>query len=85
MEESTTECRGLREELLCLDQRHFLHPTTVIKEQQENGAAALINEGKGIYLKDINGSVYIDGLSSLWNVNVGHFFNRRNKNRTMKE
>jgi len=29
-------------------------------------------EGKGAIIKDANGRSYIDGLSGLWNVNVGH-------------
>lgn len=60
------------EELKKLDQKHFLHPTTAIEDQQANGPAAIFCEGKGIYLKDLEGKTYIDGMSSLWNVNVGH-------------
>lgn len=55
-----------------LDKMHFLHPTSSIKEHQENGPIAIFVEGDGIYLTDVNGDVYIDGMSSLWNVNVGH-------------
>ncbi|WP_255604489.1 aspartate aminotransferase family protein [Oscillochloris sp. ZM17-4] len=29
-------------------------------------------EAKGSVVKDINGNEYLDGLSALWNVNVGH-------------
>lgn len=62
----------LKEDLKALDQKHFLHPTTSIEQQQSQGPAAIFTEGKGIYLKDIEGKTYIDGMSSLWNVNVGH-------------
>lgn len=62
----------LKEELKALDQKHFLHPTSSIKEQQQKGPAAIFTEGKGIYLKDVDGKVYIDGMASLWNVNIGH-------------
>lgn len=62
----------LKEELIVLDQKHFLHPTTSIEQQQSQGPAAIFTEGKGIYLKDTEGKIYIDGMSSLWNVNVGH-------------
>lgn len=62
----------LKEELKTLDQQHFLHPTTAIEQQQAQGPAAIFTEGKGIYLKDMDGNTYIDGMSSLWNVNVGH-------------
>ena len=62
----------LKEDLKALDQKHFLHPTTSIEQQQSQGPAAIFTEGKGIYLKDMEGKTYIDGMSSLWNVNVGH-------------
>lgn len=32
----------------------------------------LITEGEGIYIKDDTGKEYIDGISSLWNVCLGH-------------
>ncbi|VEF47108.1 aminotransferase [Bacillus freudenreichii] len=60
------------ETLVELDKKHFLHPTSPIKQQQEDGPAFIFTEGKGIYLKDIHGQELIDGLSSLWNVNIGH-------------
>lgn len=60
------------ETLVELDKKHFLHPTSPIKQQQEEGPAFIFTEGNGIYLKDINGQELIDGLSSLWNVNIGH-------------
>lgn len=60
------------EHLKSLDQKHFLHPTSSIEEQQTNGPAAIFCEGKGIYLKDLEENTYIDGMSSLWNVNIGH-------------
>jgi len=62
----------LVEQLKILDQKHFLHPTSSIEEQQAYGPAAIFCEGKGIYLKDLEGRTYIDGMASLWNVNIGH-------------
>lgn len=59
-------------ELIELDKKHFLHPTSPIKQQQEKGATFIFDKGEGIYLKDIHGNKVIDGLSSLWNVNIGH-------------
>lgn len=58
--------------LIELDKKHFIHPTSSIKQQQEQGAKLIIEEGNGIYLKDITGKIFIDAMSSLWNVNVGH-------------
>jgi putrescine---pyruvate transaminase len=55
-----------------LDKKHFLHPTSPIKQQQESGPSFIFKEGRGIYLEDYKGNVVIDGMSSLWNVNVGH-------------
>ncbi len=60
------------EKLMSLDKRHFLHPTSSIKDQQANGPAWIFTEGHGIYLTDIRGRTVIDGMSSLWNVNIGH-------------
>lgn len=62
----------LSQELMELDKKHFIHPTTSISQQQANGPAYIFTEGKGVYLKDVNGQTFIDGMSSLWNVNIGH-------------
>ncbi|MBY6269425.1 aspartate aminotransferase family protein [Parageobacillus thermoglucosidasius] len=62
----------LTNELIELDKKHFIHPTSSIKEQQENGPAVILKEGHGVYVTDINGKTYIEGMASLWNVNVGY-------------
>ncbi|MEW9502609.1 aminotransferase family protein [Jeotgalibacillus marinus] len=67
-----TKNERLIQELSELDKKHFLHPISPIKQQQEDGAAFIFTEGKGVHLYDLNGNCYIDGMSSLWNVNVGH-------------
>ncbi len=59
-------------ELEELDKKHFLHPTSPIQQQQQQGPAFIFTKGEGIYLEDIKGNKVIDGMSSLWNVNVGH-------------
>lgn len=59
-------------ELQEMDKKYFLHPTSSIKQQQNEGPAFIFTEGKGVYLKDIEEDWVIDGMSSLWNVNVGH-------------
>lgn len=61
-----------RDQLIEWDKKHFLHPTSSIKQQQSQGASFVFTEGKGIYLKDLDGRTVIDGMSSLWNVNIGH-------------
>ncbi|QTD40908.1 aspartate aminotransferase family protein [Sporosarcina sp. Te-1] len=69
----TTENReAYYNELAELDKKHFIHPTTSFKQHQEQGPRFIFTEGKGIYLKDVRGKTVIDGLSSLWNVNIGH-------------
>ena len=60
------------EELKELDKRHFFHPTTSIKEQQANGPRFVFTKGEGPYLYTTEGEKILDGMSSLWNVNVGH-------------
>ena len=60
------------EELKELDKRHFFHPTTSIKEQQANGPRFVFTKGEGPYLYTTEGDKILDGMSSLWNVNVGH-------------
>lgn len=59
-------------DLIELDKKHFIHPTSSIQQQQEYGAKVIFEEGNGIYLKDDEGNTYIDAMSSLWNVNIGH-------------
>ncbi|MGN7402059.1 aminotransferase family protein [Cytobacillus praedii] len=60
------------QELVELDKKHFLHPTSPIQQQQEHGPAYIFSKGNGVYLEDIHGKKVMDGMSSLWNVNIGH-------------
>lgn len=69
---ATETTKSKKETLAELDQKHFLHPTSSIQQHQEQGPAKIFTEGDGIYLYDIDGKRYIDGLSCLWNVNIGH-------------
>ncbi|GIN21734.1 MAG TPA: aspartate aminotransferase family protein [Bacillus bacterium] len=55
-----------------IDKEYFIHPTTVPKDFIENGPKIIFSEGKGIRVKDVNGNEYIDGVSMLWNVNLGY-------------
>ena len=64
--------KALKQELAALDKKHFIHPTSNMKQLQEEGPAFIFTEGDGIYLKDVEGRTLIDSLSSLWNVNIGH-------------
>lgn len=62
----------LAQNLVELDKKHFIHPTSSIAQQQENGPSFIFIEGDGVYLTDVSGKKVIDGMSSLWNVNIGH-------------
>src|SRR5262249_1448224 len=51
------------------DQRHLIHPLHYAKENEQ---PLVIVKAKGELLIDSDGKEYIDGLSCLWNVNIGH-------------
>jgi putrescine---pyruvate transaminase len=53
------------------DLSYILHPATPLKTHSEEGPKILV-EGHGIYVKDLEGRQFIDGLAGLWNVNIGH-------------
>ena len=57
------------DELAALDEAHLIHPLYHPKAQ---AGALILERGEGVWLWDVNGNRYLDGLSSLWNVNVGH-------------
>src|SRR5690625_1711648 len=61
-----------KEDYIQFDKQHFMHPTSNLKQLQDDGPTFIFTEADGIYLTDIDGKKYIDSLSSLWNVNVGH-------------
>jgi adenosylmethionine-8-amino-7-oxononanoate aminotransferase len=51
------------------DQQHLIHPLHFAKDNEQ---PLIMVEGRGEMLRDVDGTAYIDGLSGLWNVNVGH-------------
>jgi adenosylmethionine-8-amino-7-oxononanoate aminotransferase len=51
------------------DLAHIIHPLYHPTAHQD---AKLWVSAKGSVVTDINGNEYLDGLSALWNVNVGH-------------
>src|SRR5699024_10708552 len=61
-----------KDQLIELDKNYFLHPTSSIEQQQEAGPAIIFEKGEGIYLQDMDGKKYMEGMSSLWNVNIGY-------------
>jgi adenosylmethionine-8-amino-7-oxononanoate aminotransferase len=55
--------------LLESDKRHLIHP---LHHPKETATARIIVRGEGAMLYTSDGGEYIDGLSCLWNVNIGH-------------
>jgi putrescine---pyruvate transaminase len=51
------------------DRAHLMHP---LHHPSSYGTARVWVSGRGALIKDAGGREYIDGLSGLWNVNVGH-------------
>src|SRR5438067_2960949 len=58
-----------RAALVQADQRHLIHP---LHHPIDNRNPVIYARGRGVIVEDIDGREYIDGLSGLWNVNVGH-------------
>ncbi len=56
-------------DLAASDRRHQIHSLHHPCDTQD---AVLCVSGQGIRVRDAEGREYIDGLSGLWNVNVGH-------------
>jgi putrescine aminotransferase len=57
------------EELVRSDRDHMIHP---LHHPVDHVQPAIYVRGRGAIVEDVNGNQYIDGLSGLWNVNVGH-------------
>src|ERR1700733_12115816 len=56
-------------ELVKADQEHLIHP---LHHPTDHVDPVIFVRGRGATVQDIEGREYIDGLSGLWNVNVGH-------------
>lgn len=56
-------------DLVKTDQDHLIHP---LHHPIDHSEPVIYVRGRGAIVQDINGREYIDGLSGLWNVNVGH-------------
>lgn len=52
-----------------VDRAHLLHP---LHHPLEHHEPRVWVNGQGALVTDIDGNTYIDGLSGMWNVNVGH-------------
>lgn len=56
-------------ELVTADREHLIHP---LHHPVDHTQPVIYVRGRGAIVQDINGVEYLDGLSGLWNVNVGH-------------
>src|SRR4029078_9119574 len=56
-------------ELIQQDREHLIHP---LYHPDDHESPIIFAQGKGAVLTDVEGHEYIDGLSCLWNVAVGH-------------
>jgi adenosylmethionine-8-amino-7-oxononanoate aminotransferase len=59
----------IQADLVARDQAHLIHP---LHSRDEHRSAHVWVEGRGAVLIDAAGREYLDGLSGLWNVVVGH-------------
>lgn len=53
------------------DRDHHFHPFTDFKDLAERGTRVIVR-GEGVYVWDHAGNKLLDGMSGLWNVNVGY-------------
>src|SRR5689334_18004821 len=56
-------------DLLKADQEHLIHP---LHHPVDSANTVIFVRGRGATVQDIDGREYLDGLSGLWNVNIGH-------------
>jgi adenosylmethionine-8-amino-7-oxononanoate aminotransferase len=55
-----------------LDRTHWLHPQGDLGAPAGTIPQLVFASGRGATITDVDGREYVDGLASLWNVNVGH-------------
>jgi len=55
-----------------LDRTHWLHPQGDLDAPAGTVPQMIVAGGRGATLTDVHGREYIDGMASLWNVNVGY-------------
>lgn len=60
---------SVSDELTRIDQEHLIHP---LHHPVDHAHPVIYVCGRGSIVQDLDGNQYIDGLSGLWNVNVGH-------------
>lgn len=61
-----------KEEWIEKDLKYVWHPNTQMKQYESDFKPIIIERGEGVYLYDIDGKEYIDGVSSWWVNTLGH-------------
>ena len=54
-----------------IDRKHHLHPFTDQMALRETGTR-IIQRGEGVWLWDVEGNRFLDGMAGLWCVNIGY-------------
>lgn len=57
--------------ILDIDRDHLIHPVTSFHGHEARGAT-LLESGKGMWLRDMDGNELLDAFAGLWCVNVGY-------------
>jgi len=66
------------QELAEKDLKYIWHPFTQMKDYEIDDPPIIIDRGKGVYIWDLNGNKYMDGISSWWVNTLGHSNTRLN-------
>jgi len=53
------------------DRDHFVHPWTHFDSFKKDGSLVM-DRAEGVYVTDISGKRYLDGIGGLWCVNAGY-------------
>jgi L-2,4-diaminobutyrate transaminase len=63
---------GENVDLAELDRHYHFHPFTALGDHEKKGPPVVMAKGDGVWIEDVDGHRYIDGLAGLWCVNVGY-------------
>lgn len=60
-----------KERLVKADQDYLLHPSFSFAEHKTKGPRIIV-EAEGVYITDIDGKKYLEGIGGLWLANIGY-------------
>jgi putrescine aminotransferase len=61
----------MQNSLIESDREHLIHPVVSWSQHEQRGVTVL-ESGKGVFLRDMEGNTLLDGFAGLWCVNVGY-------------